>query len=104
MFQRRRMEEPATDPGDRAMNGQSNGQSAPDFLASIVQSSEDAIISKDLNGTILTWNAGASLLYGYSAEEMIGASIGILAGPERLEEEEQILARIRAGERVHHFQ
>ena len=73
-------------------------------FASIVESSEDAIISKDLNGTILTWNRGASDIYGYTAEEMVGQSITVLAGDEQRDEEEQIMARIRAGERVQHFE
>jgi len=73
-------------------------------LASIVESSEDAIISKDLNGTILTWNRGASALYGYAAEEAIGQSINLLVPPDRREEEEAILARLRVGQRVQHFE
>src|SRR5262249_30594192 len=61
-------------------------------------------ISKTLDGIIVTWNRAATELYGYSAEEMIGQSIKILAGEERLDEEEQILARLRSGQRVHHFE
>src|SRR5579871_1268009 len=72
--------------------------------ASIVESSEDAIVSKDLDGTVVTWNHAAYLLYGYTAAEIVGRSIKLLADKDRLEEEEQILARIRVGERVHHFE
>jgi two-component system cell cycle sensor histidine kinase/response regulator CckA len=73
-------------------------------FASIVESSEDAIISKDLDGIILTWNPGAKTIYGYTAEEMVGQSISLLVPPERLDEEEAILAQIRAGQRIHHFE
>ena len=73
-------------------------------LASLVESSEDAIVSKDLDGKILTWNRGAAALYGYSAEEMVGQSIGALVPPDRIAEEERILAQIRAGLRVQHFE
>ena len=83
-----------------------SGDELPELrrLASIIDSSEDAIISKDLDGRILTWNRGASAIYGYSAEEMIGRSIKLLAGEDRLDEEEAILARIRAGQRVQHVE
>lgn len=73
-------------------------------LSSIVESSEDAIVSEDLEGVVLTWNRGAAAIYGYTAEEMIGQSINLLVPPDRLSEEESILAQIRAGQRVHHFE
>src|SRR5437016_1155690 len=73
-------------------------------LASIIEASEDAIISKDLNGTILTWNRGAAAVYGYAAEEAIGQSINILLPPDRRNEEEDILHRIRGGQRVQHLE
>jgi PAS domain S-box-containing protein len=73
-------------------------------FASIVESSEDAIVSKDLFGTILTWNRGAAAIYGYTAEEMIGQPIHLLVPPDRRDEEESILTRIRAGQRVQHFE
>jgi len=72
-------------------------------LAAIVESSEDAIIAKDLNGVILTWNRGASAVYGYSAEEAVGQSINFLVPPDRLDEEQHILSSIRAGRRIQHF-
>jgi PAS domain S-box-containing protein len=73
-------------------------------LAAIVQSSDDAIVSKDLNGIIMSWNAGAERIFGYTADEAIGNPITIVIPPERLDEEPQILARIRQGERVDHFE
>ena len=73
-------------------------------LAAIVASSDDAIISKTLDGIIVTWNESASRIFGYSAEEVIGKPITILIPPDRLDEEPAILARLRAGERVEHFE
>ena len=69
-----------------------------------MESSDDAIISKDLNGTITSWNDGARLIFGYIAEEVIGKSITILIPRERHEEEPGILERIRKGSRVDHFE
>ena len=74
------------------------------FLAAIVESSEDAIVSKSLLGIITTWNKGAERLFGYTAEEAIGQPITIVIPEDRLDEEPAILARIRAGERVDHFE
>lgn len=73
-------------------------------LAAIVQSSEDAIVSKDLNGIITTWNIGAQHIFGYSSEEAVGQSITIIIPPELREQETRILARLRAGERIEHFE
>jgi PAS domain S-box-containing protein len=73
-------------------------------LASIVEFSGDAIISKDLDGIITTWNRGAEHLFGYSAEEAIGMPVTVLIPPDRLDEEPGILARIRRGERIDHFE
>lgn len=66
----------------------------------LIQSSRDAIIAKDLNGIIQTWNRGAELLFGYAAEEAIGRSITVLVPPDRTGEEISILARVRAGGQV----
>ncbi len=66
-------------------------------LVAIVESSHDAIISKDLDGVITTWNTGAEHLFGYRAEEVIGQPVTILFPPDRLHEESDILARIRGG-------
>jgi PAS domain S-box-containing protein len=82
----------------------SPASNAQALLAAIVDSSDDAIVSKTLEGRILSWNAGAERLFGYSAEEAIGQSILLIVPPERASEEEAILARIRAGERIGHFE
>ena len=72
-------------------------------LAAIVESSEDAIVSKDLNSIITSWNQGAERLFGYTADEAVGRSITMLIPRARLAEEDLVLARIRAGQRVEHF-
>jgi len=73
-------------------------------IASIVESSDDAIVSKDLNGVIINWNQGAERIFGYTAEEVVGKPITILIPPDRHDEEPAILERIRRGERVEHFE
>jgi len=73
-------------------------------LASIVESSDDAIVSKDLNSIINSWNHGAQRLFGYSAADVIGKHVSILFPPDRLNEEEGILSRIRRGERIEHYE
>jgi PAS domain S-box-containing protein len=73
-------------------------------LASIVESSDDAIISKTLDGIIVSWNSGAERIYGYSAEEVKGCSVSILIPRERPNEEPQILARIKQGEHIEHYE
>jgi len=72
------------------------------ILAAIVESSDDAIISKNLDGTILSWNRGAERMYGYSAHEAIGRPIAFLIPPDLRHEFDQILERIKAGQRVAH--
>lgn len=72
-------------------------------LAAIVESSDDAIVSKDLNGIITSWNVGAERLFGYSADEAVGRSITMLIPADRIDEEQLVLGRIRRGERVEHF-
>jgi len=73
-------------------------------LASIVESSDDAIVSKDLNGTITSWNASAQHIFGYSANEAVGQHITLIIPPELRQEETQILKRLRNGERIEHFE
>ena len=72
-------------------------------LAAIIESSEDAIVSKSLDGTIWTWNAAAQRLFGYSDEQAVGQNISLLFPADRADEEPLIVARLRAGERVEHF-
>ena len=74
------------------------------LLAAIVDSSDDAVISKNLEGTITTWNKGAQRIFGYSAEEAIGRQITMLIPPERLDEEATILERLKRGERLDHYE
>jgi PAS domain S-box-containing protein len=73
-------------------------------FAAIVEFSDDAIISKDLNGIITSWNPGAERLFGYAPSEVIGRSITVLIPLERQDEEPGILERIRRGERVDHYE
>ncbi len=75
-----------------------------EHLAAIVESSDDAIISKDLNGVIQTWNPGAERIFGYTASEAIGRHISLIAAPDRVDEIPNILGRIARGERVDHYQ
>ncbi|WP_245409722.1 PAS domain S-box protein [Pararhizobium haloflavum] len=74
------------------------------MLAAIVESSFDAIVSKDLNSVVTSWNAGAERIFGYSAEEMVGRSITILIPVDQHTEEDEIIARIRRGERIESFE
>jgi PAS domain S-box-containing protein len=83
-------------PGDRAAGSK--------LLASIVDSSDDAIISKTLDGVITTWNQAAERIYGYAADEIIGHSVSLLMPPDRASEMVEILDRIRIGERVGHYE
>lgn len=74
------------------------------LLAAIVESSDDAIISKDLQGIVTSWNSGAKRIFGYTAEEMIGQPITRLSPPETLDEMPSILTRIRRGELIEHYE
>src|SRR6202042_2110069 len=73
-------------------------------LSAIVQSSDDAILSKDLNGIITSWNHGAERIFGYTSDETIGKPVTILIPADRSDEEPSILERIRRGERIDHFE
>ena len=73
-------------------------------LASIVESSSDAIISKSLDSVIQSWNTAAERLFGFTADEAVGKHISIVIPPERIIEEEQIIAKLRAGQRIEHFE
>src|SRR5688500_16602823 len=74
------------------------------WLSAIIESAEDAIISKTLDGIITSWNKGAERIFGYTAEEVVGKPITILIPPDHLDEEPKILARLRAGERLDHYE
>src|SRR4051794_39868544 len=74
------------------------------LLAAIVTSSDDAIISKDLKGIVQSWNQAATRMFGYTAQEIVGKSITVLFPPDRLDEESNILERLKHGERVDHIQ
>jgi PAS domain S-box-containing protein len=90
-----------TDKKPAAERGQ---ELAAQRLAAIVESSDDAILSKDLNGIITSWNKGAERIFGYTEEETLGKPVTMLMPPERQNEEPVILARIRRGERVDHYE
>jgi PAS domain S-box-containing protein len=72
-------------------------------LAAIIESSEDAVVSKNLDGVITSWNSGAERLFGYTAAEAIGRPVTMLMPPELVDEEPGIIARIRRGERIEHY-
>src|SRR3954467_3333640 len=72
-------------------------------LARVVESSDDAIVSKDLNGIILSWNKAAERMFGYTAAEAVGRSIRMIIPADRQGEEDMVLGRIRAGEAIQHF-
>jgi PAS domain S-box-containing protein len=76
---------------------------APEYLAAIVDSTDDAVIGKTLDGTIISWNKGAERIYGYAAAEVVGKPISILIPPDRPNELPSILSRIARGERIDHY-
>ena len=89
---------------NRDITEQKQAEQAQYRLAAIVESSDDAIVSKNLNGIITSWNAGAEHIFGFTAGEAIGQSITIIIPPELRDEEREILRRLRSGERVEHFE
>jgi PAS domain S-box-containing protein len=85
------------------INDRKDTERAAQQLSAIVESADDAILAKDLDGVIISWNRGAERLFGYTADEVIGKPVTLLIPADRLDEEPEILRRIRAGERVEHF-
>jgi PAS domain S-box-containing protein len=88
----------------RDISAQKQADAAQAYLAAIVDSAEDAIISKDLDGIIQWCNAAGERLFGYSSDELVGRPVRMLIPPERQTEEDEILARLRQGERIEHFE
>ena len=88
----------------RDISDRKNAELATRRLAAVVESSDDAIVSKDLNGNITSWNRGAERMFGYSPAEAIGRSIRMIIPPDLQQEEEMVLGRIRAGESVDHYE
>lgn len=86
------------------ITGRKHAEEARVRLAAIVNSSDDAIIGKTLEGVITSWNPGAQKIFGYSAEEVVGKPMALLFPSDRLKEEDEILARIARGESVEHFE
>jgi PAS domain S-box-containing protein len=104
---------PLRDAEDRVVGGinmlvdiseRKQADEARALLAEIVASSDDAIISKDLNGVITSWNRGARQIFGYAAEEAIGKPVTLLIPPDHIDEEAGILERIRRGEMIDHYE
>jgi PAS domain S-box-containing protein len=91
-------------PSDEIFAFSSETPTPETLLRAIVESSDDAIISKDLQGTVTSWNRSAERIFGYSAEDMLGHSIKILIPPDRLHEEDIFLGKVRAGERIDHLE
>jgi PAS domain S-box-containing protein len=89
---------------DLKMQNQRNTHDTAAELAAIVESSDDAILSKNLDGIILSWNKGAERLFGYKPDEVIGKHVSILIPEERHDEEPSIIARICRGERIEHYE
>jgi PAS domain S-box-containing protein len=81
-----------------------DSQQGLSWLAAIVESSDDAIVSKDLNGVITSWNRGAERIFGYAADEAVGKPVTIIIPRDRHDEEYTILSRIRRGDRIDHFE
>jgi PAS domain S-box-containing protein len=88
----------------RDVTGEADASATRARLAAIVESSDDAILSKTLDGVIQSWNAGAERLFGYTSEEAVGQPVTLIIPRERLDEEREILARIARGDRVDHFE
>jgi two-component system CheB/CheR fusion protein len=89
---------------NREITARKHAEATRARLAAIVESSEDAIVAKDLNAIILSWNAGAERLFGYRSKEAVGRPITLLIPPEMHDDERRMLQRLLAGERINHFE
>src|SRR5205823_12069886 len=88
----------------RDISDRKRSEEASRQLAAIVESSDDAIISKDLNGFITSWNKGAERIFGYTADEVMGKPVSILAAPDHRYEMPEILSKIKQGQSVEHYE
>jgi PAS domain S-box-containing protein len=95
---------PAVDLEKNQLTNLKSPELAPYWLSALIESADDAIISKTLDGIITSWNRGAERIFGYTADEVIGKPITILMSPDHVDEEPAILARLRAGERIEHYE
>ena len=88
----------------RDITARKKAEEMESLLVSIVESSDDAIVSKDLDGIVLTWNRGAERIYGYEAGEIIGKPVALLAPPGRINEMQALMDQLKRGDRVEHFE
>ena len=95
---------PAVDLEKNQLTNLKSPELAPYWLSALIESADDAIISKTLDGIITSWNRGAERIFGYTADEVIGKPITILMSRDHADEEPAILARLRAGERIEHYE
>ena len=101
---RKRSDEKASSVSTNHFRNLASPELAPFWLAAIIESADDAIISKTLEGIITSWNMGAQRIFGYTADEVIGKPVTILIPPDHEDEEPAILARLRAGKRIQHYE
>src|SRR5689334_3710792 len=101
---RKRSDEQTSPPATNHFRNLASPELAPYWLANLIESADDAIISKTLDGIITSWNKGAQRIFGYTADEVIGKPVTILIPPDHEDEEPKILARLRAGKRIEHYE
>ncbi|HXT41156.1 MAG TPA: PAS domain S-box protein [Candidatus Angelobacter sp.] len=89
---------------ERRLQDRMQAEEARNRLTGIIESSDDAIISKALDGTVVSWNAAATRMFGYSAEEIVGQSSRLLIPSELQDEDEQIIAKLKQGKRIEHYE
>src|SRR5690349_1689804 len=101
---RKRSDETVSSSATNHFRNLASPELAPYWLASLIESADDAIISKTLDGIITSWNIGAQRIFGYTADEVIGKPVTILIPAGHEDEEPAILARLRAGKRIEHYE